>query len=215
MQFAFKKHNLIVEVIVADNGSTDNSNTIAQSLGAEVVNQPNRGYGVAYLAGITKVRGKYEVKCKHPYHFSSFGEWDAGWRKIKRRRISSLGFGGLVKRVYYALYSRYETFLLATDVAGSRHLYNHNGYGRTHQGNGGQIIQFEIDLAICAVGYSCIYRAVISQARYLFKSEITLCVGRDRVLRGGSTNCASSPHFYMVTRSYAPKNKTRLSHVRY
>jgi glycosyltransferase involved in cell wall biosynthesis len=49
------------EVIVADNGSTDGSATIAESLGATVVHQPIRGYGAAYLAGIAAAQGKYII----------------------------------------------------------------------------------------------------------------------------------------------------------
>ena len=39
-------------VVVADNGSTDNTATIARAAGAVVVREPRRGYGSACLAGI-------------------------------------------------------------------------------------------------------------------------------------------------------------------
>lgn len=58
---ALKTHGIRGEVVVADNGSTDNSVAIAENLGARVVHQPLRGYGAAYLAGITAARGKYLV----------------------------------------------------------------------------------------------------------------------------------------------------------
>lgn len=49
------------EVLVADNGSTDASVSIAERLGARVVHQPKRGYGAAYLAGFAASRGAYLV----------------------------------------------------------------------------------------------------------------------------------------------------------
>lgn len=49
------------EVVVADNGSSDDSVAIAISLNARVVHQPRRGYGAAYLAGISAAQGKYII----------------------------------------------------------------------------------------------------------------------------------------------------------
>ena len=49
------------EVLVADNGSTDGSQAIAQSLGARVVAVPERGYGAALIAGIAAARGRFVV----------------------------------------------------------------------------------------------------------------------------------------------------------
>ena len=49
------------EVVIADNGSTDNSVAIAQNLGARVVHQQTRGYGAAYLAGLAASQGQYIV----------------------------------------------------------------------------------------------------------------------------------------------------------
>src|SRR5438270_4272192 len=49
------------EIIVSDNGSTDGSADIARSLGAVVVEQPERGYGNAYLKGFSAARGRYIV----------------------------------------------------------------------------------------------------------------------------------------------------------
>jgi glycosyltransferase involved in cell wall biosynthesis len=45
------------EVIVADNGSTDGSGAIAAAAGARVVDEPERGYGSAYLTGLSVARG--------------------------------------------------------------------------------------------------------------------------------------------------------------
>jgi glycosyltransferase involved in cell wall biosynthesis len=49
------------EVIVVDNGSTDQSGTLAAAAGARVVDEPRRGYGNAYLAGLAEAQGTYIV----------------------------------------------------------------------------------------------------------------------------------------------------------
>jgi len=47
------------EVIVADNGSDDGSAALAAAAGAQVVCEPRRGYGSAYMAGMANARGDY------------------------------------------------------------------------------------------------------------------------------------------------------------
>jgi glycosyltransferase involved in cell wall biosynthesis len=49
------------EVIVVDNGSIDGSGGLAAMAGARVIEEPERGYGNAYLAGLAEAQGKYIV----------------------------------------------------------------------------------------------------------------------------------------------------------
>ena len=49
------------EVLIADNGSTDGSQAIAEALGARVVAVPEKGYGAALLGGIAAARGRFVI----------------------------------------------------------------------------------------------------------------------------------------------------------
>jgi hypothetical protein len=53
------EHGLKGEVLVADNGSVDGSQQIANALGARIVHVPSRGYGAALIGGIEAAKGKY------------------------------------------------------------------------------------------------------------------------------------------------------------
>ncbi len=58
---SFEKMGIEGEVVVADNGSTDGSQDLAEEAGALVVHESRKGYGSAYMAGFAAARGDYIV----------------------------------------------------------------------------------------------------------------------------------------------------------
>ncbi len=52
---------IVGEVLIADNGSTDGSQRMAEALGARVVPVFERGYGAALMGGMRAARGRYVV----------------------------------------------------------------------------------------------------------------------------------------------------------
>jgi glycosyltransferase involved in cell wall biosynthesis len=54
-----KEYGLKGEIVIADNGSTDGSQSLATSLGARVVDVPERGYGAALIGGGHAAYGRY------------------------------------------------------------------------------------------------------------------------------------------------------------
>jgi len=66
------------EVIVADNGSEDGSDSLAVAAGARVVRESERGYGSAYLAGFGAARGDYIVMADADLTY----DFDEIWRFV-------------------------------------------------------------------------------------------------------------------------------------
>ena len=57
------------QLIVADNGSSDNTVEIAKSQGATTVFEPVKGYGSACLKGIQKLKNKMPHKKVCSFHY--------------------------------------------------------------------------------------------------------------------------------------------------
>ncbi len=60
-QRSMREQGVAGEVLIADNGSTDGSQDIAERLGARVVHVEAKGYGNALMGGISAARGKYVI----------------------------------------------------------------------------------------------------------------------------------------------------------
>ena len=56
---ALSQANISGEILIADNGSTDDSVEISERMGAMVVHVTAKGYGNALMGGIAAARGKY------------------------------------------------------------------------------------------------------------------------------------------------------------
>lgn len=58
---SLEENNIKGEIVIGDNGSTDGSIEIAESMGARVVRVKERGYGSALIGGINAAKGKYII----------------------------------------------------------------------------------------------------------------------------------------------------------
>ena len=71
-----KTHNINGEILISDNGSTDNTREIAQKLGARVVVTYKKGYGEALKHGNKQAKGKFTIMgdADDSYNFLELGK---------------------------------------------------------------------------------------------------------------------------------------------
>ena len=97
-----RREGLEGEVIVVDNGSTDGSAALAKAAGAQLVHEPRRGYGSAYLAGFAKACGDYVVMADADLTYDLgelprfVAELDAGADVVIGDRMKSIQPGAMV-----------------------------------------------------------------------------------------------------------------------
>ena len=82
-QKALEKTGESWEIIIVDNGSTDRSVQIAESLGVRIVHEPLRGYGNAFIKGISLCRGQIIIMgdSDNTYDFSQLERFIQPLRK--------------------------------------------------------------------------------------------------------------------------------------
>ncbi|TAL01791.1 MAG: glycosyltransferase family 2 protein [Rhodospirillaceae bacterium] len=89
------------EVLIADNGSTDNSQQIASQLGARIVAVAERGYGAALIGGINAARGRFIIMgdADDSYDFSSLqgfvDQLRAGSQLVMGNRFGGISVGAM------------------------------------------------------------------------------------------------------------------------
>jgi glycosyltransferase involved in cell wall biosynthesis len=112
-----RKTGLSGEVVVSDNGSSDNSVAVALAAGARVVHQPERGYGNAYLKGFSEARGRYIVMGDSDDTYD-FSELDRLVEPLTRGYDYVLGsrFGGEIRKGAMTFSHRYIGNPLLTAV---------------------------------------------------------------------------------------------------
>lgn len=59
--YSIQAHDLNAEILIADNGSTDQSKLIASNLGARVINVAEKGYGSTLRSGILNAKGRFII----------------------------------------------------------------------------------------------------------------------------------------------------------
>jgi glycosyltransferase involved in cell wall biosynthesis len=112
------------EVVVVDNGSSDGSGKLARDAGALVVEEPRRGYGSAYLAGLAVARGDYivMVDADLTYDFGEIPKFvsalDGGAQLVIGNRLQNIEPGAMpfLSRLGNPLLSGFLNVLHRTNV---------------------------------------------------------------------------------------------------
>ena len=119
-----EENGLEGEVIVVDNGSTDGSGELARQAGACVVEEPRRGYGSAYLAGLAAARGDYIIMFDADLTYDVrdiprfVDELDSGAQLVVGNRLGGVQPGAMswLSRVGNPLLSGFLNILYRTNV---------------------------------------------------------------------------------------------------
>ncbi len=104
-----RENNVAGEVLVADNGSTDGSQALAEAAGARVAPIAAKGYGSALLGGIQSARSRYIIMADSDdsYDFSNLGPFltqlRAGFQLVMGNRFKGGILPGAMPPLHYYL----------------------------------------------------------------------------------------------------------------
>jgi glycosyltransferase involved in cell wall biosynthesis len=92
-----KRRGIAGEVLVADNGSTDGSEALAEAAGARVARIERKGYGAALIGGIQAARGRYVIMADadDSYDFNALDEFVDGLRQGFKLVVGNRFKGGI------------------------------------------------------------------------------------------------------------------------
>lgn len=93
-----RRADIVGEVLIADNGSTDHSQDLARAAGARVVYVPEKGYGSALIGGIHAAKGRYIIMgdADDSYDFSRLDEYVEQLRRGDMLVMGNRFAGGIV-----------------------------------------------------------------------------------------------------------------------
>ncbi len=85
------------EVLIADNGSTDGSQHLAEAAGARVIQVKNKGYGAALIGGIEAARGRFVIMADadDSYDFTDLDGFVEGLRQGFKLVVGNRFQGGI------------------------------------------------------------------------------------------------------------------------
>lgn len=110
-----EKNKISAEILIADNGSIDDSVKLAESIGVRVVHISNKGYGNALRVGIKEARGKYIIMgdCDMSYDFLNLEPFLEALRQGNEFIIGNRFRGGIKKGAMPLLHKYFGVPLLS------------------------------------------------------------------------------------------------------
>jgi glycosyltransferase involved in cell wall biosynthesis len=128
---AMERASIDGEVIVVDNGSGDGSAELARAAGAQVVHEPRRGYGSAYLAGLAAARGRWIVMADADltYDFAEIPRFTA-----QLREGADMVIGNRMRNIHPGAMRWHHRYIGNPLLSGLLNLFFHTGVADAHCG---------------------------------------------------------------------------------